>query len=236
MRGRRRNPRGNRTTWRDCGIPARAQGKGTARQAPIRLRNQVRCRLAYCRVASFACATAASRPISPRRWATSSGAPIARDEGKAGSQPAAPPGPRPARPRPSSRRIAGRCARPASRARARAPGPSPRPAASGGRRWRPASRPAPGPLRATPPRRAAPARDWQVDPRGGRRVEFGHHRGQSRRAQLPVGFGTDGGRDGRHLGQPLGQCGEVQPRAAHDHRAPPLGRRASTSRSQWPTE
>jgi hypothetical protein len=49
--------------------------------AAMRLRNQVRWRLAYCRDASLAAATAWGMLHSPRRCAASSGAPMARVQG-----------------------------------------------------------------------------------------------------------------------------------------------------------
>ena len=59
---------------------------GIARQPFIRARNQVLCRLAYCLDAMIAASRASSSDISPLRCAMSSGAPMALDDRRAGSQ------------------------------------------------------------------------------------------------------------------------------------------------------
>ena len=97
------------------GLPGRI-----ARQPAIRARNQVRCRLAYCRVWMIAASRAAASVIPPRRCAIRSAAPMAFDDRRPRpASPAASPAPPPARPAPASGQTARQCGRSASRRRER---------------------------------------------------------------------------------------------------------------------
>jgi hypothetical protein len=207
----------------------------TIRQSRIRPRNQVRCRLAYCRVATWRRSRGLS-VISPRRCATSSARRWPRG-GRAGprwgsfggtssSAPSAIIASKRRRmraePAPRGRASStSACARQRQQGRAGIGLPVGQPAARGAQHL-------PGALHA--------GRVAEVDPRGRRGVEARQQRGRPAARQQRIGLGarTSGGTS-RDLGQPFGQRREVKPRAPHDHHGPAKQQRR-TSRSQCPTE
>ncbi len=170
---------------------------------------------------------ASASVISPRRWATSSGAPIARRRGQrripAGQRGAAP---RPARPPPASRRIAASIrAASQSRSGVAAPWPGPRQGQRAGRGGLvlPGGQPAPGGLQHLPG--ALHARGVPpVDAAAVGASRLGHHRRQPLGPRQPRRRPRRGRRAGSRASRPdlRVSAWKVEPGAAHDHRAQAL--------------